>query len=133
MAFRGTDGYSDEDMIQIKNMVASDNGNRFLCETCKHSRKRSGKMHEIVIRCLHPEMHGRVSFVVTQCDGYASAELYEKAAQLKRMITEAHYVHLSNDTGRHELIPAARAAQMDLEREVYQALHRKFNIDLTKV
>jgi hypothetical protein len=120
-------------MIQIKNMDASDNGNRFLCETCKHARKRSGKMHEIVIRCLHPEMGGRVSFVVTQCDGYASAELFEKAAQLRRMIAEAHYVHLSNDTGRSELIPAARAMQMDLETEVYRALHRKFNIDLGKI
>ena len=112
---------------------SSDNGNEFLCLNCKYCSQRSGRMNERQIFCGHPELGNAVPFRVTQCDGFASLELWEAARQVVGMVSVASYISLSQDTGRMEILSPSIAKDRDLDREVNRAVYKKFGVDLHEV
>lgn len=101
----------------------ADNGNEFLCLTCKHGNKRSGRLSELAVVCSHEKFDPRygteITFRVTQCDLYYPAVLSRAASKVLRgMLREASYIEISDETGRPVILSADKAKERGLWRQV---------------
>jgi len=97
-------------MNRVFNILASDNGNKFLCLDCTYGRKRSGRQTELEVFCTQYNFENAdrpVKFVVTQCDDYIRANIEPPRAVLKAMQAQAWGVVSSREGKGVVIVPPA--------------------------
>ena len=90
----------------------ADNGNEFLCTSCRHGRIRSGQQTEMEVWCSNQSFahstHGSepVHFAVSQCDEFARVDPSRPTrAQYSAFKKQAYYIVISDEGRGTTLIP----------------------------
>jgi len=87
-------------------MDRADNGNEFLCESCRFGRIRSGQQTQLEVWCTNGdyvtgfEGSERVPFPVSKCDGFARVDPSQPTrAEYESLEKQAWYI-VRSDEGR---------------------------------
>jgi hypothetical protein len=110
---RNPGGYIQSSSVALKVIMdRSDNGNEFLCQSCRHGRIRSGQQTEMEVWCTNQsfarnlEGSEPVSFPVSQCDEFARVDPSRPTrAQYSAFEKLAYYIVISDEGRGTTLIP----------------------------